>query len=89
VLTQIEPVRNYPSDIFEKYLDLMYIKSSDQELLIKVCTIAAFIPDIPHPISIQYGEKGSVKTTYCKFQKRLIDPEKIELTVSQERSEFV
>jgi hypothetical protein len=63
------PVRNYPGDIFKKYLDLMHIKSSDQRLLTKVWTIAAFIPDIPHPISIPYGEKGSVKTTYCKFQK--------------------
>jgi hypothetical protein len=68
----------------------MHIKSSDQRLLIKVWSIAAFIPDIPHPISIPYGEKGSVKTTYCKFQKRLIDPDKIELLiVPQEKSEFV
>jgi DNA polymerase elongation subunit (family B) len=87
---QAEPDRNYPSNIFDKYLDLMHIKSSDQRLLIKVWTVAAFIPDIPHPISIPYGEKGSVKTTYCKFQKRLIDPDKIELlTVPQEKNEFV
>ena len=59
-------------------------------MLIKVWTVAAFIPDIPHPISIPYGEKGSVKTTYCKFEKRLIDPDRIELlTVPQDKSEFV
>lgn len=85
-----EPERNYPSNIFEKYLDLMHTKNSDQRLLIKVWIIAAFIPDIPHPISIPYGEKGSVKTTYCIFQKRLIDPGRIELlTVPQKKSEFV
>lgn len=87
---QVEPDRNYPNDIFEKYLNLMHINTSDHRLLIKAWTVAAFIPNIPHPISIPYGEKGSVKTTYCKFQKRLIDPDKIELlTVPQEKSEFV
>jgi hypothetical protein len=87
---QVEPERNYPNDIFDQYLDLMRINNLDHRLLIKVWTIAAFIPDMPHPISIPYGEKGSVKTTYCKFGKRLIDPDKIELlTVPQEKSEFV
>ena len=52
--------------------------------------MSVFIPDIPHPINIPYGDKGSVKTTFCKFQKRLIDPYKIELlTVPQDKSEFV
>jgi DNA polymerase elongation subunit (family B) len=87
---QVEPDRNYSGDIFDRYLDLMHITTPDNRLLIKVWTVAAFIPDIPHPISIPYGEKGSVKTTYCKFQKRLIDPDKIELlTIPQEKSEFV
>ncbi|HKG90174.1 MAG TPA: hypothetical protein VKA95_17805, partial [Nitrososphaeraceae archaeon] len=88
--SQIEPDRNYHVDIFDKYLDLMHINNPEHRLLIKVWTVAAFIPDIPHPINIPYGEKGSVKTTFCRFQKRLIDPDKIELlTVPQDKSEFV
>jgi DNA polymerase, archaea type len=87
---QIDPDRNYPADILDKYLDLMHINDPEHRLLIKVWTVAAFIPNIPHPINIPYGEKGSVKTTFCKFQKRLIDPDKIELlTVPKDKSEFV
>jgi len=88
--SQVEPDRNYPADIFDRYLSSMHMNTSDHRLLIKVWTVAAFIPDIPHPISIPYGEKGSVKTTYCKFKKRLIDPDKLEiLNVPQDKSEFV
>jgi hypothetical protein len=88
--SQLEPDRDYCSDIFDKYLNLMNISDSQHRLLIKVITICSFIPDIPHPICIPYGEQGSCKSTFCKFQKRLIDPSKIDLlTIPKDKSEFV
>ena len=58
--------------------------------MLKVITICSFIPNIPHPICIPYGEQGSCKSTFCEFQKRLIDPSKINLlTVPKDKSEFV
>ena len=88
--SQLEPDRHYSSDIFDKYLDLMNISDPQHRLLLKVITICSFIPDIPHPICIPYGEQGSCKSTFCEFQKRLIDPSKINLlTVPKDKSEFV
>jgi hypothetical protein len=87
---QLEPDRDYPSNIFDKYLDLMNISDPQHRLLLKVITICSFISDIPHPICIPYGEQGSCKSTFCEFQKRLIDPSKINLlTVPKDKSEFV
>ena len=35
-------------------------------------------------------EKGGSKSTFCRFVKRLVDPDKIELlTTRQEKAEFV
>ena len=42
-------------------------------------TVALLIPDIPHPKAIIHGEKGGLKTTFCKYQKRLVDPGRIEV----------
>jgi DNA polymerase, archaea type len=84
------PDSNYSSDVFDKYLDMMIISDQQHRLLLKVITICYFIPDIPHPICIPYGEQGSCKSTFCEFQKRLVDPSKINLlTVPKDKSEFV
>ncbi len=88
--TQLEPDRHYTSDVFDKYLNLMNIYDSYHRLLLKVITICSFIPDIPHPICVPHGEQGSCKSTFCEFQKRLIDPSRINLlTVPKDKSEFV
>ena len=87
---QLEPDRDYSSDIFDKYLNLMNISDPQHRLLLKIMTICSFVPDIPHPICIPYGEQGSCKSTFCEFQKRLIDPSRINLlTVPKDKSEFV
>lgn len=87
---QAEPSRSYPADTFERYLDLNHITDPEHRLLSKVWTVAAFIPDIPHTIKIIHGEKGSAKTTFCKLQKRLIDPDALEvLTIPKDKNEFV
>jgi hypothetical protein len=88
--SQLEPDKDYSSDIFDKYLNLMNISDPQHRLLLKVMTICSLVPDIPHPICIPYGEQGSCKSTFCEFQKRLIDPSRINLlTVPKDKSEFV
>jgi Bifunctional DNA primase/polymerase, N-terminal len=87
---QVMPDRNYPLNIFDQYLDLMQIRDVSLRILIKVWTIALIIPDIPHPIDILHGEKGGSKTTFCRCQKRLVDPDKIEINnIPTEKAEFV
>ncbi len=87
---QVEPDRNYSDDIFDKFLDLMHINDQGHRLLTKVWIVSLLIPDVPHPINITFGEKGSSKSTFCRFVKRLIDPDKIELlTIPKDKSEFV
>jgi DNA polymerase elongation subunit (family B) len=87
---QVLPDRNYPQNIFDDFLDLMHIHDSGHRLLTKVWITFLLIPEFPHPIKEPYGEKGSSKSTYCRFVKRLVDPDKIELlTIPQEKREFV
>jgi hypothetical protein len=87
---QVEPDRNYQEDIFDQFLDLIHIYDHQRRILNKVWIISAFIPEFPHPIDIAHGEKGSLKSTLCRYKKRLIDPDKIELlTIPKDKSEFV
>jgi Bifunctional DNA primase/polymerase, N-terminal len=87
---QVMPDRNYPLNIFDQYLDLMQIRDASLRILIKVWTVSLLIPDIPHPIDILHGEQGGSKTTFCRCQKRLIDPDKIEINnIPSEKAEFV
>lgn len=87
---QVEPDDNSPSDIFDEFLDLMHIKDAAHRILTKVWIVAGFIPEFPHPIDVTHGEKGSLKSTLCRYKKRLIDPDKMELlTLPRDKSEFV
>lgn len=87
---QLESDRKYLQDIFDKFLDLMYISDRGHRLLTKVWIVSLLIPGFPHPINITFGEKGGSKSTFCRFVKRLVDPDKIELlTIPKNKSEFV
>ena len=89
-LPQVMPVKDYPPDIMDKYLDLMHIKRYAARLLVKVTLIGSFIPDIGHPITVPNGEQGGVKSTYCRYHKRIVDPCAVELlTIPKDRNEFV
>jgi hypothetical protein len=89
-LPQVIPVRGYPPEIMNNYLDLMHIKGCASRLLVKVMLIASFIPDIGHPITVPNGEQGGVKSTYCRYHKRIVDPCAVELlTIPKDRNEFV
>jgi hypothetical protein len=87
---QVEPDRNYDSDIFDKLLDLTNIKDPKNRLLTKVWIISLLIPDIAHAINITHGEKGSAKTTFCVMIKELVDPDALGLlTTPNDKKEFV
>jgi hypothetical protein len=89
-LPQVMPTRDYLPDILDRYLNLMHIKGHASRLLVKVMLIASFIPDIGHPITVPNGEQGGVKSTYCRYHKRIVDPCAVELlTIPKDRNEFV
>jgi len=88
-ISQVEPSSNYSQNVFDKFLDLMHITDPQQRLLSKVLIISHFIPSIAHPIDLAHGEKGSVKTTFCRCIKRLVDPSMPELlTIHSDKREF-
>ncbi|WP_423243228.1 hypothetical protein [Clostridium autoethanogenum] len=49
-------------------------KSEDDKILHLVDIVTKFIPDIPHPIDVLYGEKGSSKTTSMRKDRDIVDP---------------
>ena len=53
---------------------LNYVPIKDSSFLFLCWLVSAFVPGIPHPMPIFYGEKGAAKTTTCELLKSLIDP---------------
>ena len=51
-----------------------YINLSEYPFLFISWLVSCFVPDIPHPMTIFYGEKGAAKSTSCVLLKKLIDP---------------
>jgi hypothetical protein len=87
---QAEPDRNYESDVFDKFIHLTNLKQECDIILLKAYIVSLFIPDIPHPILMLHGEKGSAKSTLESLIKMLADPSKPTLlTIHNDRSEFV
>lgn len=69
----------------ERVLD--YVNLGAYHTLFLCWLVAAFIPGIPHPILILFGEKGAAKTTTSSLLKQIIDPSALEtLTLPNLRS---
>ncbi len=63
-IPQVYPSKEYPPDIFDRFMDLLNIKDSeDNKLLFKVYIISLFYPEIQHPALMLYGEKATAKST--------------------------
>jgi hypothetical protein len=62
-----------------KIMEHVRINDENQQILFLVWLVAAFIPEIPHPILVMFGEKGAAKSTTMRFTRSLIDPSKIDL----------
>ncbi|MFW9849462.1 MAG: hypothetical protein ACFFF4_09985, partial [Candidatus Thorarchaeota archaeon] len=65
----------------ELLLDFINLDPTDRDgrILFIVEVLSYFIPDIPHPVSVVYGDQGSAKSTAFKVIKKLVDPSKIEI----------
>ncbi len=62
-----------------------YINMSEYRLLFCCWLVSCFVPDIPHPMPILFGEKGAAKSTACVLLKKLIDPSALEtLTLTKD-----
>jgi len=71
-------------------IELINLKNKDYILLLKVYIVSLLIPDIPHPILILYGEKGSAKSTAFKLIRALIDNSAtLVLSLPKDKTEFV
>ncbi len=55
-----------------------YINLKEYKTLFICWLVSCYVPDIPHPMPIIYGEKGAAKSTTCALLKRLIDPSAVE-----------
>ena len=89
-IPQVEPIRNYPINIFDTFMKLTNIKNEDEQLLIKVYIVSLFIPEIPHYMLIPYGTYGAAKSFLFKLIKLLVDPDKpVLLTLPKEKEQFV
>ena len=64
---------------------LKYIPLTRYSTLFLCWLVSCFIPNIPHPLVIFYGEKGAAKSTACEFIKAIIDPSSLAtLTISND-----
>ena len=71
-----------------KLLDFINLK--ENMFLFLVYVVSCFIPDIPHPIPILYGQKGGAKSTTSAILKKIIDPSIMELiTFPRNQDELV
>ncbi len=88
---QTIPVREYPDDVFDQFINLGNLKNKKEDaLLVKVYIITQFIPSITRVVLILHGEQGAAKSYLAKLKKRLVDPSKPELlTLSKDRNEFI
>jgi len=73
---QVYPLKEYEPDIFDKFMQLVNIKSNDEEtkLLLKCYIISLFIPDIQKPVLMLHGSQGSAKSSLEEMIKMLVDP---------------
>jgi hypothetical protein len=71
---QVYPSTEYPQDIFDRFINLINVKTEDSKLLLKCYIVALLIPGIPKAILMLHGEPNSAKTTLLELIKMLIDP---------------
>lgn len=75
----------------EIYKIFNYVNIKEEHQLLYVASlVVSFIPDIPHPIDVLYGDQGTAKTTTSRIKKELIDPSAMRtLTFPSTQAQFV
>lgn len=69
--TQVTPERGGSIELLKKYINL---KNEEEWTLLDAIVATFFIPEIPHPVPIFYGDKGAAKTTAQQIIRAVIDP---------------
>lgn len=83
-LPQVTPSRDYPSDIFDKFIKLVLSASvkkdklEEYKILLICYLVCAFVPDIPKAVPMPFGHQGAAKTSLMEFIKMLVDPSAIK-----------
>lgn len=84
-VSQVLPKQGGEIDKIFEYINVVKFKK-----LFLCWLISCFVPDIPHPMTILYGEKGAAKSTACELFKRLIDPSATDtLSLSKDERSLV
>ena len=73
-LAQVYPSKEYHSDIFGQFMNLLNVKNENAKLLLKVYIILLVVHNIQKPILATHGEQGSAKSTLHEYIKKVIDP---------------
>lgn len=85
--SQVLPQKGGILELLKKYVNL---KHEGDWVLLVACLVSAFVPNIPHVISVFYGDKGSAKTTAQRVLKKIIDPAVLEtMTLADCKNELV
>lgn len=84
-LAQVYPSREYPPDIFDRFMKLMLSSNVENEdtrkeyiLLLKCYIICLFVPEISKAVLMPHGPQGSAKTTLLNSVKTIVDPSVIK-----------
>ena len=87
---QVDPIREYPPDILDRFINLFNIQGEKNRLLLKCYIISLFIPGIPKVILNLHGEEGAAKTTLQELIKMLVDPNPMKTSsFLKDTNEFV
>ena len=87
---QVNPIREYPPDILDKFVNLFNVQGDKNRLLLKCYIISLFIPGIPKVILNLHGEEGAAKTTLQELIKMLVDPNPMKTSsFLRDTNEFV
>ena len=87
---QVYPSKNYPMNIFERFMKLLNVKDEKIKLLIKCYIVSLFIREIDKPILMLHGDPGAAKTTLEELIKTLVDPSSVlTFALPKDNSELV
>jgi energy-coupling factor transporter ATP-binding protein EcfA2 len=84
---QITPISSESTDI-DRIFNYINIKNNQRSLFVALL-VSYFIPDIPHPVMVIYGERGSGKSTASKIVKEIVDPSILQAcTIPQDKNDM-
>jgi len=79
-----EKTGNHSLELLDKYFNL---QNKEDYVLMYACVASYLVPEIPHPIIIFYGDKGSAKSTAHRVIRKIVDPAIVELKIIPKKSE--